>query len=143
VSGRAPAEGRAQVRVRYLETDRMNVAYHAWYFAWFEIGRIDLMRELGCEYRDIEDQRGVLFPVVEAGARFRAPARFDDCLTVRTRLSEVGGATLRFDYEIVREADGALLASGFTEHAAVGRDGRPLRLPAELRQQLGGAESGA
>jgi acyl-CoA thioester hydrolase len=125
--------------VRYLETDRMNVAYHAWYFAWFEVGRVELMRDLGCEYRALEDTAGLFFPLVQAGARFRAPARYDDWLTVRTRLASVGGARLRFEYEVLRDGDGALLASGFTEHAAVGRDGRPQRLPPDLKGRLAGA----
>jgi len=131
------------VRVRYLETDRMNVAYHGWYFAWFEIGRVELMRDLGVPYRELEDTAGVFFPVVEAGATFRAPARYDDCLTVSTRVAAVGGVRLRFEYEVSRDGDGARLASGFTEHAAVGRDGRPRRLPAELRGRLAGRPSGA
>jgi acyl-CoA thioester hydrolase len=133
--------GRASVRVRYVETDRMNVAYHGWYFAWFEVGRVELMRELGLPYRELEETAGVFFPVIDARATFRAPARYDDCLTVSTRVASVGGVRLRFEYEISRDGDGAHLASGFTEHAAVGRDGRPRRLPAELRGRLlrGGA----
>lgn len=125
-----------RVRVRYPETDRMGVAYHAHYFAWFELGRTELMRELGHSYHDLEEHEGILFPVREARARYRAPARYDDELAIRTRVSEVGGARVRFDYRIVRAADDTALASGFTEHAAVGRDGRPRRLPAALRARL-------
>lgn len=139
MASRPPAEGSVRVRVRYLETDRMDVAYHAWYFVWFETGRVELMRELGCEYRQLEDADGVFFPLVEAGATFRAPARYDDWLTVRTRLASIGGARLRFEYEIRRDGDRSILASGFTEHAAVGRNGRPLRLPADLKSRLAGA----
>lgn len=127
---------RAQVRVRYPETDRMGVAYHGHYFAWFEIGRTEMMRSVGTTYLELEDREGILFPVVAAGARYRASARYDDQLNVRTCLVSVGGARLRFEYTLERERDGKLLATGFTEHATVGRDGRPRRLPLALRERL-------
>lgn len=114
----------------------MGVAYHGHYLAWYEMGRTELMRELGCTYGEMEDREGVFFPVIEVGSRYLAPARYDDLVQVITRLVRVGGARVRFEYELIREADGKKLASGFTEHAAVGRDGRPRRLPKMVRERM-------
>lgn len=133
---RCAASGRVAVRVRYPETDRMQVAYHAHYLVWFEIGRTELMRELGCAYAELEERDGIAFPLTEAGVRYHASARYDDLLDVDTRLVAIGGARVRFEYRLFRSADGTLLASGFTEHAATRRDGKPQRMPARLRQRL-------
>ena len=134
---------RTPLRVRYPEADRMGVAYHANYFVWFELGRTDLMRRRGCSYKDMEDRDGIVLPVINAGARYLAPARYDDELEVRTRLASVERVRLRFEYELVRPADGKSLARGFSEHAVVGRDGRPMRMPRELRKRLQRMESEA
>jgi acyl-CoA thioester hydrolase len=127
---------RSTVRVRYAETDRMGVAYHAHYFVWFEMARTKLMRRAGCAYKDLEDRDGLRFPVIRAEARYHASARYDDRLDVDARLVSVGGARLRFEYELSAGDGGRLLATGFTEHACVGRDGRPRRLPELLRRRL-------
>lgn len=119
----------------------MNVAYHAHYLVWFEIGRTELMRDLGCDYAVLEERDGIFFPLREVGARYRVPARYDDVLDVHTVLATLGGASVRFEYRIVRRADGAELATGFSEHAAVGRNGRPLRLPEALGQRLAAGRS--
>ena len=132
------AEGRISVRVRYPETDRMNRVYHAHYLVWFEMGRTELMREMGCDYGTLETRDGIFFPLRQLAARYRAPAHYDDRLVVRTLLTSVGRARVRFEYEVLREGEQRVLASGFTEHAAVDSDGRPLRLPAELRRRLMG-----
>ena len=127
---------RSTVRVRYAETDRMGVAYHAHYFVWFEMARTELMRQSGCAYKDLEDRDGLRFPVIRAEARYHTSARYDDRLDVDARLVSVGGARLRFEYELSAGDGGRLLATGFTEHACVGRDGRPRRLPEVLRRRL-------
>jgi acyl-CoA thioester hydrolase len=129
------------VRARYPETDRMGVVYHANYLVWFELGRTELMRGLGATYGKLEDEQGIAFPVIAVGARYRSPARYDEVLTVRTTLVEVGRARVRFDYRIVRDSDEALLVEGFTEHATVGPDGRPTRMPDDLRRKLEAAEA--
>lgn len=126
----------ARLRVRYPETDRMGVAWHGHYLAWFEIGRTELMRALGLPYGDLEETMGLYFPVVAAGVRYRESARYDDCLIVETVIEHIGGARIRFAYLIRRESDGAPLASGHTEHAALDRSGRPMRLPADVRDRL-------
>lgn len=128
------------LRVRYPETDRMGIVHHSHYLVWFELGRTELMRERGVPYGELEDREGLFFPVVQAGARYHAPARYDDVLTVHTRVTAVRGATVRFDYEITRAGESGRLTSGFTEHATVGRDGRPLRIPAALRLRLSPVE---
>ena len=130
---------RVTFRVRYPETDRMGVAYHAHYLVWFELGRTELMRSLGCAYGALEDREGILFPVVRVGAHFRTSARYDEELDLDTRLVSLGAARVRFEYRLSRQSDAELLATGFTEHAAVGRNGRPLRLPADLRRRLNAA----
>ena len=125
-----------EVRVRYPETDRMGIAWHGHYLAWFELGRTEWMREAGCAYGEMEDQRGLFFPVVHAEARYRASARYDDLLLVHTRLAKLGGVRVRFDYEIRDRGSERLLATGSTEHAAVDREGRPCRLPDDLKRRL-------
>jgi len=124
------------VRVRYAETDQMGVAWHGQYFAWFEVGRTDLLRERGCTYRELEAD-GLRLPVIDAAARYMRPARYDDVLEVRTRLSRLGGARVEFDYEVRRQGEELLLATGSTAHAAIDPDGRPRRLPEDLRRRLG------
>lgn len=126
----------ARLRVIYGDTDQMGVVYHANYFRFFEFSRIEFFRALGHNYRDLE-RDGILLPVVEATARYKAPARYDDLLVIRPALKEVRRATLTFHYEIVRDEEPSrLLCTGHTVHACVGRDGKPTRLPEALIQLL-------
>jgi acyl-CoA thioester hydrolase len=126
------------LRVRYAETDQMGVAHHASYFVWFEAGRTEFIRGQGRSYAQVEEG-GWLLVVVEAHCRYRRPARYDEVLTVRTRLEALRAATLRFGYELIRKADGEVLADGYSVHAAVDRTGRPRRIPEEIRRLLGPA----
>ena len=123
------------IRVRYAETDQMGIAHHAEYFAWFEVGRTELLRAHGLTYRDLE-KRGVHFPVVGTEARFLRPAFYDDVLEVRTEVAGLSGARITFAYEIYRDGTGPI-ATARTEHAAVDTEGRPHRLPADVRARLG------
>jgi len=135
-AGRVPASPSvSRVRVRYSETDQMGVVYHANYFVWFEVGRTDLLRRTGSSYRDLEAE-GVSLPVIQAHCEYRLPARYDDELEVRTSGAILTHVRVEFTYEIVRVADGALLVTGRTMHAALDRDGRPCRLPARVRALL-------
>ncbi len=120
----------------------MGVAHHTHFLVWFELGRTELMRDLGCPYGEVEDRDGILFPVAEAGARYFASARYDECLEITTRLVIARGARVRFEYEIARLPGGERIATGFTVHASVGRDGRPRRLPGGPAQRLAGDGSG-
>ena len=123
-------------RVRYPETDRMGIAHHTHFFTWFELGRTELMRVAGCAYGELEDNERVFFPVIEAGAVFKSPARYDEVLTIGTRLVRAEGARVRFEYAISR-SDGTLVATGFTEHASCDEAGKPIRMPASLAARLG------
>jgi acyl-CoA thioester hydrolase len=127
-------ETSCQIRVRYAETDAMGVAYYGNYLTWFEVGRTDLLRQLGESYREMEERECLRLPVVEARCRYHHPARYDDVVDVKTRASRPSRAQIRFDYELSRSADGALLASGMTLHVAVGLDGKPRRLPRRLAE---------
>jgi len=102
--------------VRYAETDQMGVVYHSNHLIWFEIGRVELMRQLGFSYRDMEREDGCFIAVAEAKCRYRAPVRYDDEVIVRTRLKAVRESVVQFGYELLLAADGTLLAEGETTH---------------------------
>jgi acyl-CoA thioester hydrolase len=122
----------ARLRVIYGDTDQMGVVYYANYFRYFEFARSEFFRAHGGSYRDLE-RSGLMLPVAEASAQYKAPARYDDLLVVRTTLSELRRASLVFTYELLREGETpALLCTGRTMHACVGRDGKPTRLPEAL-----------
>jgi acyl-CoA thioester hydrolase len=125
----------SRIRVRYADTDQMGVVYYANYFVWFEVGRTDLLRTSGWSYREMEAD-GFSLPVIDAHCAFRVPARYDDEVEVRTRGNLLSPVRVQFTYEIVRTADQALLATGTTVHAALGRGGRPSRLPDRVRTLL-------
>ncbi len=108
--------GEVRVRVRYAETDQMGVVYHANYFIWFEVGRVELLRQLGFSYRDMEQNDGCFIAVVDARCRYKAPARYDEEIIVRTHLKNVRESLVHFGYELLRASDGALLAEGETTH---------------------------
>jgi len=109
------------LRVRYAETDQMAVVYHSNYIIWFEVGRVELLRQLGFSYLEME-QDGLNLPVVEVKCRYKHPARYDDEILIRTRLSQMRTSLLRFQYELLRKADGRLLAEGESVHVVVGSD---------------------
>ena len=122
------------VRVRYAETDQMGVVYYANFFIWFEIGRVELLRQLGFDYRNMEREDGCFIAVADARCRYKAPARYDDLLTIRTRLKGVRGPVVHFTYEIVRQADGALLAEGETSHVVTDAQMKMRTLPVKYRR---------
>lgn len=134
-------EHRTRIRVRYPETDRMGVVHHTHYLVWFEIGRTELLRELGAPYAALESE-GVFMPVIEIGARYRASVRYDDEVDVATRLEEVTGVRVRFTYRLFRSTETDPAATGFTVHAAVDERGTPRRIPEELRARLVDAMEG-
>jgi acyl-CoA thioester hydrolase len=105
--------------VRYAETDKMGVVYHSNFIVWFEIGRVEMLRQLGFRYRDMELDEDCHIAVADVRVRFKAPARYDDEILIRTRLKNVRDSLLQFGYEIVRVEDGMLLAEGETTHIVV------------------------
>ena len=133
--------GTARVRVRYAETDQMGVVYHANYLVWFEVGRVELMRQRGLDYKRIELEEECGIAVVEATVRYKAPARYDDELIVETRVLSVRGPVVRFGYTIVRAEDGLLLCEGETVHVAVDRDMKRRPLPKRYAELLAAAAS--
>ncbi|MDO3678964.1 acyl-CoA thioesterase [Paenibacillus ehimensis] len=116
------------LRVRYQETDQMGVVYHANYLNWFEVGRTELIRELGMPYQTLE-ARGLLLPVIEADLKFRSPSRYDDLVTIDTKVIDATNLRIRFAYEIKRGEE--LLVSGGTHHVWLNRDWKPVRIDRE------------
>lgn len=105
-----------RLRVRYAETDQMGVVYHSNHFIWFEVGRVEFLRQLGFSYREMEEDDGCFIAVVDARCRYKAPAHYDDEVIVRTHLKNVRESLVHFGYELVRVADDVLLAEGETTH---------------------------
>jgi len=121
------------VRVRYAETDKMGVVYHANFFVWFEIGRCELLRSIGSTYRELE-ATGIMLPVIEAHCEYRCPAHYDDELMITTTGELLSPARVAFEYEVCRPGDGVINGVGRTVHAAVDRTGKPCRLPDHVRE---------
>jgi acyl-CoA thioester hydrolase len=137
------------LRVRYQETDQMGIVYHANYLNWFEIGRTDMIRQAGFNYRNMEE-RGVLLPVLEINAKYESPARYDDMITVYAAITDFSRLRLNYVYEVRRvtaeefqnnvgkvwtQADtlpGELLVTGMTRHAWLNTEWKPVRLDQAL-----------
>jgi acyl-CoA thioester hydrolase len=133
-----PGTGDILVRVRYQETDRMGVVYHANHFIYFEMGRTELMRRMGIRYADLEAE-GFALPVVEADARFMSPVSYDDEIVVETQVSLEGKTRVRFDYRAFLARSGRPVSDGFTRHVFVGSDRRtPVRIPDRVRNAVEG-----
>lgn len=124
-----------EMRVRYAETDRMGVVYHANYLAWCEVGRTELIRALGVSYAELETT-GLLLAVADASVRYHAPARYDDVVRVETTLSDVRSRTVTFDYVITNAATGARLVTARTVLVSIDPDGRTVAMPSEFRARL-------
>ena len=131
-NGKGGVVSESRVRVRYAETDQMGVVYHANHFIWFEIGRVELMRQLGFAYRDMERDHGCFIPVVDARCRYKAPARYDDEIIIRTQLRNVRESVIHFGYELVRASDGEVLAEGETMHMILDAKMKPTPLPPDI-----------
>ena len=125
----------SEFRVRYAETDQMGVVYHANYLVWCEVGRTDLIRDVGMPYARLEEQ-GVLLAVAEAGMRFHASAKYDERIRVETTVSDVRSRSVTFEYRIFNADTDARLVSAHTMLVALDREARPARLPAGLRAAL-------
>ena len=128
-----------RIRVRYAETDQMGIVYYANFFIWFEIGRVELLRQLGFHYKQMEIDDNCHIPVVEANCRYKSPARYDDELLLETSVLAIRRSVLKFGYRLLRpENEGiALLAEGETVHVTVDRSFRPVRLPQKYVAVLG------
>jgi acyl-CoA thioester hydrolase len=120
-------ENITEIRVRYAETDAMGVAYHANYLVWFEVGRTALLEELGYPYAKLEED-GIILPVAECHVRYKAPARYDDRLLIHSTCTELRGVSMILSYKIENKKTGALLAEGWTKHAIVDRNMKPVKI---------------
>jgi acyl-CoA thioester hydrolase len=118
-----------RVRVRYAETDQAGVVYHANYLVWFEVGRVELCRAYGFNYRDMEKEADAFLPVTECRVTYRQPARYDDELRILARVVELRSRAVSFAYEVRRVADDALLAVGETHHIVINSAGRAKAFP--------------
>ncbi len=128
---------RVQYRVIYGDTDSGGVMYNANYLRLVEIGRTELMRNWAIPYSEME-QQGIILPVTESYLRYKAPARYDDLITITTSLVEIKFVSLRFHYQIIRREEGRdrLLAKGFTNHACINRQGKLMHFPDNIRETI-------
>jgi acyl-CoA thioester hydrolase len=124
------------IRVRYAETDRMGVVYHANYLVWFEIGRTEFCRSRGFNYKDMEENDSAFLVVAESYCRYKAPARYDDEMIVRTHITELRRRSVRFGYEVIRASDGVIIAEGETGHVVTDMNNRVISLPETYRFAL-------
>jgi len=123
-------------RVRYAETDQMGVVYYANYLVWMEVGRVELVRSLGFQYKDLEHHEGLYLSVIDAQCRYLFPARYDQEIIVETSLAKVSSRTIEFSYRIRSAEPERLLAEGSTRHIWLNREWKPTRLPENYRGAL-------
>ncbi len=124
-----------EIRVRYCECDPMGVAHHSVFPVWFEMGRTELLRQSGQTYRAFEEE-GILLAVVSLTVKYKRPARYDDLLTLVTRLVDVGHVKIEHEYELRRSHE--TLATAATTLACIDREGRARPMPEVLRLNIGG-----
>ena len=124
-----------KLRVRYEETDTMGVVYYAKFFVWMEVGRVSLLRDIGFGYSEWVKHE-LEFPVVQAHADYRASARFDDEVLVKTRIATIGNSSIRFENEIYKLPEDTRLCTGHTVHALTRPDGKTVPFPDDIRSRL-------
>lgn len=132
-----PTQHDHRIRVCYRDTDQMGMVYYANFFVFMEIGRVELLRAIGNNYRALEES-GYLIPVTHASCEYLAPARYDDLIRVRTIVQRATRLRLEFNYELWCDARETFLARGNTQHVFINPQGRPVRAPAHLIAQLQG-----
>ena len=126
-----------RLRVRYAETDQMGVVYYANYLVWMEVGRVELVRALGFQYKDLEQNEGLYLSVVDAQCRYLFAARYDQEVAIETSIIKATSRTLEFGYRISSVEPDRLLAEGSTRHIWLNREWRPASLPERYRAALG------
>ncbi len=127
-------ESVSEILVRYSETDMMGIVYHANYLTWLEIGRTEMLRERGLPYNEMEAQ-GILLPVLSINVNYRKPARYDDRITIITRMPEKPYVKIKLEYEIKRDTE--LLATASSMHAFMNRDTQPIKTPRFFLDTIG------
>jgi acyl-CoA thioester hydrolase len=118
-----------RLRVRYAETDQAGVVYHSNYLIWFEVGRVELCRDYGFNYRDMESEADAFLPVTEVRVKYRIPAKYDDEILIRTKVIELRSRAISFAYEVLRATDRTLLAEGETHHIVMNGQGKAKAFP--------------
>ncbi len=126
---------RVSYRVIYGDTDQMGVSYYANYLKWFEMGRNDFMRKIGIPYTSVE-KSGLMFPVIEVSCRYHRPARYDDEVIIETSLTDLVPVSLIFSYRLLRQGDDELLATGWTKHACVDREGQITKMLPDMLDKM-------
>jgi acyl-CoA thioester hydrolase len=126
----------SRLRVRYAETDQMGVVYYANYLIWMEVGRVELVRSLGLDYKQLEHTEGLYLSVIEANCRYLYPARYDEEIAVETRITEANNRVVEFGYRVLSLNPDRVLAKGRTRHIWLNREFRPTRLPAQYQAML-------
>ncbi len=135
-SSASTAVHESRLRVRYAETDQMGVVYYANYLVWMEVGRVELVRALDLEYKNLEQSEGLYLSVIEVACRYLYPARYDQEIGVETRVTKATGRTVEFAYRIRSVEPEKLLAEGSTKHMWLNREMKPARLPEQYRAKL-------
>ena len=120
--------GKISIRVRYCEVDRMNAVHHGQYAAYFEMGRTELLRDNGYDYRDLED-RGILLVIAKLEIRYKAPAQYDDILELTTKIAKIDRVRIEHEYELARPKDNRLIAQAKTTLVHVDRNGKIQPVP--------------
>lgn len=120
------------IRIRYAETDRMGVSYYANYLVWFEAARSDYFRELGLPYAKLEEQN-IILPVAEAHCQYYQPTTYDELIYVRVAVSYLKMTSMKFTYQVLDESKTKLIAWGYTVHVFVEKNGKPMKVPANVR----------
>jgi acyl-CoA thioester hydrolase len=128
------------LRVRYAETDQMGVVYHSNYYIYFEVGRVEYMRQRGVDYKQMEIEDDTFIVVVESKCRYLRPARYDDVLRIRTHVVSAKRRTIEFRYEVLHDVTEELLATGETKHVLCDSMGHPKSLPVKYRKYFDSSE---
>ncbi len=131
-----------RIRVRYAETDQMGVVYHANHFIWFEVGRVELLRQFGFSYKEMETHDDCFIAVVDARCRYKAPVHYDDEVIVRTYLKQVREKVIHFGYELLHAENGQTLAEGETTHIVANSQMKPRKLPEKYMKVFRAAVGG-
>jgi len=122
-------------KVRFVETDAMGVVHHSNYFRWFEMGRVEFLKQAGISLNELIAE-GILFPITNVECKYRASAKFDDHILIETQPAELTAVKMIFHYKIMREADGLLLATGQTQNVFTNMQGKIIKLPSDYVNKL-------
>lgn len=122
-------------KVRFVETDMMGVVHHANYFRWFEMGRVEYLRQVGIQLLDLMAE-GIVFPITDVSCQYRSSAKFDDVILIETIMEQASKVKMVFSYRVIREADGVLLAEGRTQNVFTDESGKITRLPEVYYERL-------